>query len=125
MDQATKVTTIDQYIALFPQDVQERLNSLRQLILSLAPQATEKIGYGMPTFVLHENLVHFAAYEKHIGFYPCPSGITQFAAELSRYKGAKGSVQFPLTEPLPLELIGRMVQFRVDEVGLKFAAQKK
>ncbi len=91
------------------------MEELRAAIKAAAPEAKEKISYQMPTFFLKGNLVHFAAYKKHIGFYPTPSGIQAFQKELSIYKGAKGSVQFPLDKPLPLELIGRIVRYRVAE----------
>ncbi|MFN2282108.1 MAG: iron chaperone [Anaerolineales bacterium] len=107
---------VNDYIAGFPPDVQHKLTLLRNLIQDLAPEASEKISYGMPTFYLHENLVHYAAYAKHIGFYPTPSGITHFEKELSPYKHAKGSVQFPLDQPLPTDLIERIVRFRVEEI---------
>ncbi len=106
---------IDDYISQFPPDVQEILATLRRVIHEAAPGASEKISYGMPTFSLNGNLVHFAAYSGHIGFYPAPSGIAAFEAELSSYKHAKGSVQFPLDKPLPYELISRIVRFRVTE----------
>ena len=106
---------IDEYILQFPPEVQEILKTLRNVIKESAPEATEKISYQMPTFVLHGNLVHFAAYKKHIGFYPDPSGIEAFKNELSEYKGAKGSVQFPIEKPLPYELISKIVKFRVAE----------
>jgi uncharacterized protein YdhG (YjbR/CyaY superfamily) len=108
-------TTIDEYIATFPEEVQKKLQALRETIRTAAPQAKEKISYQMPTFTLEGNLVHFAAYPKHIGFYPTPSGIEAFKQELAMYKGAKGSVQFPLDKPLPLELVRRIVIFRVQE----------
>jgi uncharacterized protein YdhG (YjbR/CyaY superfamily) len=88
---------------------------LRKAILQAAPQATEAMSYQMPTFKLKKNLVHFAAYERHIGFYPSPSGIAAFKSELANYKSAKGSVQFPLSEALPLDLISKIVKFRVKE----------
>ncbi|MFL7890860.1 MAG: iron chaperone [Anaerolineales bacterium] len=106
---------IDQYIARFPADVQEILEKVRLTIREAAPEAKEKISYQMPTFTLEGNLVHFAGYKKHIGFYPTPSGIDKFKKEISAYKWAKGSVQFPLTQPIPYELISRIVTFRVDE----------
>jgi len=106
---------IADYIDHFPPSVQARLKELHQVIRSAAPEAEERISYQMPTFYLKGNLVHYAAYPKHIGFYPAPSGIQAFAKELSVYKGGKGSVQFPLNEPLPLELISRIVKFRVGE----------
>jgi uncharacterized protein YdhG (YjbR/CyaY superfamily) len=108
-------TTIDEYIKACPAGVRAKLEELRQLIRSLAPDAQEKISYQMPTFFLNGNLVHFAAYSRHIGFYPAPSGISKFKAEVSGYKNAKGSVQFPIDEPLPLDLIRKIVQFRVEE----------
>ena len=107
--------TIDEYINTFPEDVRIILNELRQAIKDAAPEAQETINYQMPTFVLNGNLVHFAAFERHIGFYPTPSGIEAFKKELSGYKSAKGSVQFPIYEPLPLPLIRRIVAYRVKE----------
>ena len=115
--------TIDEYISKFPPDIQAILSKLRQVIRESAPNAEEKISYQMPTFALHGNLVHFAAFKHHIGFYPAPSGIEAFKDELSRYKGAKGSVQFPINEPLPYELIGKIVKFRVAE-NIKKAESK-
>ncbi|MHB1454901.1 MAG: iron chaperone [Saccharofermentanales bacterium] len=111
----TGFKTIDEYIAQFPPDIQMKLNKLREVIRIAAPEATEKISYAMPTFFYKKNLVHFAAYAKHIGFYPTPSGTDTFKEELSRYKCSKGAVQFPIDEPLPFDLISRIVQFRVDE----------
>ncbi|MGG4146795.1 DUF1801 domain-containing protein [Paenibacillus algorifonticola] len=119
----TTFATIDEYIAGFPQEIQELLQAMRKVIKEAAPEATEKISYQMPTFELHGNLVHFAAFKKHIGFYPAPRGIEAFKEELSVYKGAKGSVQFPLDKPLPYELISRIVAFRVAENTKK--AQEK
>ena len=107
--------SIDEYIATFPQDTQKILKELRATIKAAAPDAEEKISYQMPTFFLNGNLVHFAAFKKHIGFYPTPSGIEAFQKELSVYDGAKGSVQFPIDEPMPLKLISRIVKFRVAE----------
>ena len=107
--------TIDEYIATFPKETQEILNEVRAAIKESAPEAEEKISYQMPTFYLRGNLVHFAAFKKHIGFYPVPSGIAAFEEELAPYKRSKGAVQFPLDEPIPTELIGRIVQFRVAE----------
>jgi len=106
---------IDNYIGGFPNDIQVLLEKIRMTIRKAAPGAGEKIGYGIPTFTLNGNLVHFAAFKKHIGFYPTPSGIEKFKRELSVYKGAKGSVQFPLDKPIPFGLIGRIVKFRVGE----------
>lgn len=107
--------SIDEYILQFSPEVQEILKTLRKVIKESAPDSEEKISYQMPTFVLHGNMVHFAAYKNHIGFYPTPSGIDAFKNELSKYKGAKGSVQFPIEKPLPYELISDIVKFRVAE----------
>ncbi len=107
--------SIDEYIATFPEEIQKILEELRATIKSAAPDAEEKISYQMPTFALKGNLVHFAAYKNHIGFYPAPRGIEEFKQELSIYEGAKGTVRFPIDKPLPLELISRIVKFRVAE----------
>lgn len=107
--------TMDEYINAFPEDIQRILKELRQTIKEVAPEAEETINYQIPTFTLNGNLVHFAAFEHHIGFYPTPSGMEAFKNELSAYKGAKGSVQFPIDEPLPLPLIRRIVEYRVKE----------
>src|SRR5512147_1043370 len=107
--------TIDEYISTFPEDVQSILNQLRQAVKETAPEAEETINYQMPTFTLNGNLVHFAAFRNHIGFYPTPSGIEAFKRELAPYKMAKGSVQFPIDQPLPLPLIRRIVEYRVQE----------
>ena len=111
----TVPTDIDEYIAGFPPDVQEILEEVRATIRSAAPGAEEAISYQIPTFRLEGNLVHFAAFKKHIGFYPTPTGIDEFTDELSGYQGGKGSVQFPLDKPMPFDLIRRMVEFRVKE----------
>lgn len=108
-------TTIDEYINMFPEGVRTILNELRQTIRDAAPDAEETINYQIPTFTLNGNLVHFAAFENHIGFYPTPSGMEAFKEELSSYKRAKGSVQFPIGQPLPLPLIRRIVEYRVKE----------
>jgi uncharacterized protein YdhG (YjbR/CyaY superfamily) len=109
-------STIDEYKRGFPKDVQLILEKVRQTIRKAAPGAAEAISYQMPTFKLNgKNLVHFAAWKSHIGFYPTPSGTEKFKKELSRYKGAKGSVQFPLDKPIPYDLIKRIVRFRVEE----------
>ena len=121
----TSPTTIDEYIATFPKDVQTILQKIRATIRKAAPQAEEAISYQMPTFKLNGNLVHFAAFKSHIGFYPVPSGIEKFKKELSAYKGAKGSVQFPLDQPIPYGLIGRIVKFRVKENLEKAKAKGK
>jgi uncharacterized protein YdhG (YjbR/CyaY superfamily) len=114
---------IDVYIATFPPPVQERLHALRATIRAAAPEAVETFSYQMPTFNLKGNLVHFAVFKRHIGFYPAPSGIAAFQERLSRYKGAKGSVQFPHDQPLPLDLVTEIVRFRVEE-NLAVAAAK-
>lgn len=116
-------SSIDEYIATFPDDIQNILQELRAAIKAAAPDATEKISYQMPTFALKGNLVHFAAFKKHIGFYPAPSGIEAFKQELSAYESSKGAVRLPIDQPLPLDLIRRIVQFRVEE-NLKKAAEK-
>ena len=110
---------VDAYIEAQSEHVRERLTELRRTIARAAPEASEKISYGAPTFDYHGNLVHYAAFRNHIGFYPTPSGIEAFENELHRYKHAKGSVQFPLTQPLPLDLVARIVQFRVKENATK------
>jgi len=110
-----KVKTIDEYINTFPSGVQKILSQLRETIRELAPEAEETINYGIPTFKLNGNLVHFAAFKNHIGFYPTPSAIDAFNKELSPYKHAKGSVQFPLDKPIPFDLIRKIVKYRVEE----------
>jgi uncharacterized protein YdhG (YjbR/CyaY superfamily) len=110
---------IDEYILKFPPETQKILNQIRDVIKLAAPEATETFSYQMPTFKLKENLVHFAAYKHHIGFYPTPSGIKAFKNEISGYKWAKGSVQFPIDKEIPYELISKIVKFRVQEVLLK------
>jgi len=117
-------TTIDEYIATFPAETQKILQEIRALIKAAAPEAREKISYQMPTFDLNGNLVHFAAFKNHIGFYPTPSGIEAFKDELSGYAGAKGSVQFPIDQPMPLDLMRRIVEYRVAE-NMKKSKKKK
>jgi uncharacterized protein YdhG (YjbR/CyaY superfamily) len=112
---STTPANIDEYIATFPSEVQVILEKLRQTIRKAAPDATEKISYQMPTFYLNGNLVHFAAFKKHIGFYPAPSGITAFQDALMEYKTSKGAIQFPINEPLPFPLVKKIVAFRVKE----------
>ena len=111
----TSPNEIDKYIAGFPKDVQEIMNKVRATIQENAPDAEETINYGIPTFTLKGNLVHFAAFKNHIGFYPTPSGIEKFKKELSAYERAKGSVKFPLDKPIPYALISKIVKFRVKE----------
>lgn len=110
-----KPTNIDEYIAEFPVATQKVLNEVRRVIADAAPGAIESIKYAIPTFKLNGNLVHFAAFKNHIGFYAMPSGNEEFKKELSVYKSGKGSVQFPLDEPMPLSLIKRIVKFRVKQ----------
>jgi uncharacterized protein YdhG (YjbR/CyaY superfamily) len=123
-DQTTPAT-IDEYIARFPPDAQEILQQIRKTIRQAAPDAQEKIAYQMPTFYLDGNLVHFAAFKHHIGFYPTPSGTEKFQNEIARYKHAKGSIQFPLDQPIPYALITQIVKFRVKENLAKAEANKK
>ena len=118
-------TTIDAYIATFPDDVQSILQQIRRTIHDAAPEATEAISYQMPTFKLHGNLVHFGAFKNHIGFYPVPSGIEAFQDELAAYKQGKGSIQFPLDRPMPFDLIRRIVEYRVQENTANAAAKRK
>jgi uncharacterized protein YdhG (YjbR/CyaY superfamily) len=120
---AVAFRTIDEYIVTFPPEIQTILQTLRATIQAVAPDAEEKISYQIPTFALKGNLVHFAAYKAHIGFYPGPSGIKTFASELAKYETAKGSIRFPIQESLPLALIGNIVKFRVVE-NLKKAEMK-
>ncbi|EFM10628.1 protein of unknown function DUF1801 [Paenibacillus curdlanolyticus YK9] len=116
--------TIDAYIGSFPPEVQDVLQTLRRVIREAAPEAMEKISYQMPTFAQNGNLVYFAAYKKHIGFYPTSSGIAAFQHELEAYKVSKGTVQFPLGQLLPYELITRIVKHRV-EANREKAASKR
>jgi len=111
------MSTISSYISTFPPQVQKVLLQICDTVRQAAPEATETIKYGMPTFVYHGNLVHFAAFKNHIGFYSIPGDNDAFREELSHYKQGKGSVQFPLSEPMPLDLIGRMVRYKVGEKG--------
>jgi uncharacterized protein YdhG (YjbR/CyaY superfamily) len=107
--------TMDEYIAAFPKNVQDILEKMRRVIRESAPQAEEAISYGIPTFKLNGNLVHFAGYKNHIGFYPTSSAIAAFKEELSPYKQAKGTVQFPIDKPIPLDLVKRIIRYRVKE----------
>jgi uncharacterized protein YdhG (YjbR/CyaY superfamily) len=115
---------IDEYITGFPSDTQKILEKIRMAIRKAAPHAKETITYQIPTFTLEGNLVHFAAFTKHIGFYPTPSGIVKFEQELSKYKTSKGAVQFPLDEPVPYDLIRQIVEYRSKE-NLERAAKKR
>jgi len=110
-----QVSTIDAYIADFPKNVQKKLEEIRVAIKKAAPKAEEAIKYGIPTFVLNGNLVHFGGFKNHIGFYPAPRALEEFKKELSGYEGSKGAVQFPLDKPLPLTLISKIVKYRVEK----------
>ena len=124
MDKNTP-TTIDAYIENFPEEIQSILKKLRAEIKNAAPQAVEKISYQMPTYYLEGNLVHFAAFKNHIGFYPAPSGIENFKEQLAGYKTSKGAIQFPLDQPIPYTLIHKIVAFRVLENLARAKAKNK
>jgi uncharacterized protein YdhG (YjbR/CyaY superfamily) len=111
--QKIQARNIDEYIAAFPKDVQVKLSEIRDVIKKAAPKAEEAIKYGIPTYVLHGNLVHFGGFKNHLGFYPAPQGIEEFKKELSVYKGSKGAIQFPYDQPLPKSLIAKIVKFRI------------
>lgn len=119
-----KPNTIDEYITRFPEAIQEQLQLIRQTIKKAAPNAQETIKYTMPTFTLNGNLVYFAGFNNHIGFYGTPKGNAALQKELSAYKQGKGSIQFPLSQPMPLDLIARMVKFRAEENWEKVAKTK-
>lgn len=121
----TPTNVMDAYIANAPKDIQVILERVRATIRKAAPKAEETINYGIPTFTLEGNLVHFAGFKNHIGFYPTPSGIEKFKKELSIYEGAKGSVKFPLDKPIPYTLISKIVKFRVKENLERAEAKKK
>lgn len=121
----SEVKNVDDYIAAFPVETRVLLEELRSAIIKAAPEADEVISYQMPAYKLNGVLVYFAGYERHLGFYPTASGITAFKKELSIYKSAKGSVQFPLDKPLPLTLISKIVKFRVKENQQKEKSKKK
>lgn len=113
--QSTKFKTVEEYVATFPASAQKMLEQIRVIIKENAPEAKEVISYNMPAFTLQGMLVYYAAYKGHIGFYPTPSGIEAFKKELSAYNGAKGSVQFPIDKPMPLDLIAKIVKYRVEQ----------
>ena len=121
----TKCTSIDEYIALFPEEIQIILRGIRATIIAAAPGADEKISYQMPTFFLKGNLVHFAAFKNHIGFYPTSSGIQAFKERLSSFESSKGAVRFPLDKSIPLDLISEIVRFRVAENLERASAKAK
>lgn len=112
----SKFESIDEYISSFPVSTQKILKSVRKTIKELVPEAIEAISYGMPTFKLNGNLVHFAGYKSHIGFYPTPSGVEAFKKDLEKYKTSKGAIQFPLDKPMPLDLFKKIVKYRVKEM---------
>lgn len=116
---------IDKFIATYPENIQALLKQIREVIKKAAPESEETINYGIPTFVLNGNLVHFSGYRSHIGFYPGASGIKNFQKEISKFKSAKGSVQFPIDQPLPISLITKIVKFRVKENNEKALAKNK
>ena len=122
--QNVQAENIDQYIAAFPKDIQKLLKQMRTTIQKAVPKAEEAIKYAIPTFVLNGNLVHFAAFKNHIGFYPAPRGIEEFKKELSVYEGSKGTVKFPLDKPLPLKLITSIVKFRAAQNMAKSGSPK-
>lgn len=115
---------IDSYIADFPEEVQVLLEKVRATIRKTIPKATEVISYGIPTFKLEKNIVHFAGYKNHIGFYPGASPLVKFKSKLKKYKTAKGSIQFPLTDPIPYDLIAEITKFRAKEIGEKGKKKK-
>ncbi|MBK7872849.1 MAG: DUF1801 domain-containing protein [Saprospiraceae bacterium] len=121
----TTATTIDEYIATFSEDIQAILQEIRATIKAAAPDAEETISYAMPTFKQNGVLVHFGAFKQHIGFYATPSGNEAFQKELSKYKTGKGSIQFPLDKPMPLDLIRQMVEFKVAENAENVKGRKK
>ncbi|MDR1600941.1 MAG: DUF1801 domain-containing protein [Tannerella sp.] len=110
-----KIKTIDEYITGFEPAIQKTLNELRNFIKSEAPEATEKISYGMPTFYLNGNLVHFAAFKDHYGFFPAPSGINAFEKELIPYRSGKGTLRFPFNKPIPWGILKKVIRYRVEE----------
>lgn len=110
-----QITNIDEYITIYPENIQHLLEQMRKTIRAAAPEATEAISYRLPTFKLNGNLVHFGAFKHHIGFYPAPSGIMAFQEELAPYHVSKGAIRFPIDQPLPLDLVRRIVAFRVQE----------
>ena len=121
----TDFKTIDEYIALQSKENALILEKIHQIIRTIVPNAEEKISYGIPTFKLHGNLVHFAAYKNHIGFYPGASGVAQFTSELSKYNTSKGTIQFQLDEEIPYDLIKKITEFRVYENIQKNNKKKK
>jgi uncharacterized protein YdhG (YjbR/CyaY superfamily) len=125
MDTLTPPANIDEYIIRFPPEIRERLAQIRAVIRAAAPDAAETISYQMPTFTLQGNLIHFAAFKNHIGLYPTPAGTAEFAQELSGYASSKGAVRLPHDQPIPFDLISRMVKFRVQDNLMKAERKAK
>lgn len=125
MEKEAAYNTIDEYISQFSPEIQEKLNNLRRVIKEAAPKAEEKISYSMPAFTLNGNLVYFAAFKKHIGFFPTPSGVEAFSDRLSDYKTSKGTIQFPLNKPIPYELVSEIVKYRVAQNLAEAESKKK
>ncbi len=121
----TEPRDIDQYIAGFPDDVRERLEEIRRVVRTAAPEAKEAIKYGMPTFTLNGNLVHFAVFNNYIGFYPAPRGVEELQEELAAYRGAKSSLRLPFDQPLPLDLIRKIVKLRVERDGRRSVVKRR
>jgi uncharacterized protein YdhG (YjbR/CyaY superfamily) len=121
----TQAETIDEYIADFPEDVQKKLHQIRSTIRKAIPKAEEAIKYGIPTYVLNGNVVHFGGFKTHVGFYPAPSGIVAFKKELSIYEGSKGAIKFPFDKPLPTTLIAKIAKFRAQENLTKLKTKTK
>ena len=120
-----KINNIDEYISQFPIETQFKLKSIREFINNNFPEVSEAMSYGMPTFRLNGNLVHFAGYKNHLGFYPGSSGVANFLNKLTQYKTSKGAIQFPIDEPIPFELIKEIIEFRVKENLSKVVKTKK
>lgn len=118
-------STIDEYIASFPPAVAEPLRRMRETIHEAAPDATERMRYCMPTFYFEGNLVHFAAFRDHIGFYPTPTGVERFEKELIKYSTSKGTIRFPLDEPIPYDLVARITRYRLEENAVRAAEKRK
>ena len=121
---STKFKTVDEYFSAFPPSTRKILQEVRRTIKQAAPQAEELISYNMPAFKWHGTLVYYAAYKKHIGFYPMPSALKAFQKEIAKYENSKGAVQFPIDQPMPVDLITKMVKFRVKENEQKEKAKK-
>jgi uncharacterized protein YdhG (YjbR/CyaY superfamily) len=121
---APSYQTIDEYIRLYPQEIQDLMETLRKVIKEEAPDTIERIAYGMPTFSQEGNVCHFAAFKNHIGFFPGANGVAEFISELGTYKTSKGTIQFPYSRPMPLDLVRRIVRFRVAE-NIAWALENK